>query len=252
MKILATSDLHFGSPNSYYLNELKEICRKESPDVIAISGDVYDYRAINPFVEFEDFKIPVIFCLGNHEFAYRTVSYTLDFYKNNNTTKNVHCLDVEGFVDVDNVRFVGNVLWYDGSLSDRPDKNFYLKRIDSTWLDSTIECFNPVKRNQECIQQIKKSLENHNGKSVLITHTVPFWKLNQFSYDTPNGIYNIYSGVKDLFHDNDINVDVSICGHTHRKVRLEYTNDNKSIQCYNIGNDYVRYSEKLEYEIINI
>lgn len=252
MKIFATSDLHFGSPNSDYLQLLKKEIENINPDVITISGDIYDYRAINPYIELDQFDIPVVFCLGNHEFAFRTVKYTLDFYKNNNTTKNVHCLDVQNFIDINNVRFVGNVLWYDGSLSDRPDKNYYLKNIDKNWLDSTIECFNPLKRNIECIQQIKNSLKDYNGKSVLLTHTVPYWKLNMFSYDTPNGIYNIYSGVKDLFHDNNINVNVAICGHTHRKSRVEYKQDGKSIKCYNVGNDYFRFGTKIEYDIIEI
>jgi predicted phosphodiesterase len=66
------------------------------------------------------------------------------------------------------------------------------------------------------------------------------------------GVYNIYSGVYDLFKNNDINVDVAICGHTHRPVRLECTEDNKSIRCYNIGNDYLRKTNELKYEIIEI
>lgn len=254
MKILATSDLHIGYPESETIKLLKTIIKREQPDVLVISGDIYDYRGINPFYELSklDDNIQVVFCLGNHEFAYRDVETVYDFYKFNDRFNNVHCLDTKHYVDIDNIRFTGNVLWYDGSLSDRIDKNEKLKNIDNTWLDSSIYNFNPIEENKRCINNIKNSLNNYNGKAILITHTVPYWKLNLFNYDMPNGVYNIYSGVKDLFHNDNINVDVAICGHTHRKTRLEYNQDNKYIRCYNIGNEYFEKSGKIEYEIIEI
>lgn len=254
MKIFATSDLHIGYPESESIKLLQNIIKKEEPDVMVISGDIYDYRGINPFYELSklDDTVQVVFCLGNHEFAYRYIDMVHDHYKFNDRFDNVHCLDIDDYVDIDNVRFTGNVLWYDGSLSNRKDVNEKLKNIDQTWLDSTIYDFFPVQENRKCIDKIKKSLNDYNGKSVLVTHTVPYWKLNAFCYDMPDGIYNIYSGVKDLFHNDNINVDVAICGHTHRKTRLEYTEDNKSIRCYNIGNEYFEKSGKIEYEIIEI
>ena len=254
MKITATSDLHIGYPESETIKLLKKIIKKEKPDVLVISGDVYDYRGVNPFFELSKLNdnLQVVFCLGNHEFAYRDVEMVYDHYKFNDRFDNVHCLDIKHYVDIDNVRFTGNVLWYDGSLSDRIDKNEKLKEIDRTWLDSTIMNFNPVEENRKCINHIKDSLKDYNGKSVLVTHCVPYWKLNLFNYDMPGGVYNIYSGVKDLFHNDDINVDVAICGHTHRKTRLEYNEDNKNIRCYNIGNEYFEKSGKIEYENIEI
>lgn len=248
MKIFATSDLHIRCGCSKQMKHLETVVEKEKPNVIVISGDIYDYRGINPFEEFTFFNIPVVFCLGNHEFAERSVENTLAYYKLCNRFENVKCLDIEGHVDVNGVRFVGNVLWYDGSLSNRPDVKSKLKNIDRTWLDCTIDDFNPVAENKKCINQIKNNLKDYNGKSVLVTHCVPYWKLNEWSFTTPDGLYNIYSGVKDLFKNYNIHVDVAICGHTHRKVRLDYD----GIRCYNIGNDYFRYSDILEYEIIEL
>lgn len=254
MKILATADMHIGYPQSDSINLLTKYVKIEQPDVVVIAGDVYDYRGVNPSYELHciDENVQFIYCLGNHEFAYRSPDFVYDHYCFNDRFANVCCLDINDYHDVDGVRFVGNVLWYDGSLSNRPDVNEKLINIDEHWLDHTIYDFYPVEENRECIKKIKKSLENWNGKSVLVTHTVPYWKLNQFSYDTPDGVYNIYSGVKDLFHDDDINVDVAICGHTHRPVRLSYEKDGKYIQCYNIGNEYYERSGKLKYEIIEI
>lgn len=252
MKIFATSDLHIGRENSDQLKMFKSKIEKEEPDVAVISGDVYDYRGINPFQEFHNIGIPVIFCLGNHEFAERGVGNTLAYYNLCNNYDDVKCLDIEGYVDIQDVRFVGNVLWYDGSLSERWDVTTRLEHIADTWLDCTIQNFKPLEQNRKCIEQIKNGLKDYNGKSVLVTHCVPYWKLNRWSFTTPDGLYNIYSGVRDLFHNDDITVDVAICGHTHRKEKLEYTKDNKNIRCYNIGNDYFRYSDILEYEIIEL
>ena len=257
MKILATSDLHIGYPSSQSLKLLTEYVKKEQPDVVVISGDIYDYRGVNPFYELSNLEmdndLPVVFCLGNHEFAWRDVEFTLNHYRfNGKHFPYVHCLDTEGFVDIDGVRFVGNVLWYDGSLSDRGDKQEKLNHIDESWLDSTINDFNAVEENRKCVEQIKAGLKDYTGKSVLVTHTVPYWKLNLFNFDMPCGVYNIYSGVKDLFKNDGINVDVAICGHTHRKTRLEYTEDGKYIRCYNIGNEYIEKSGQLLYEIIEL
>ena len=254
MKLLATADLHIGVENSIILKLFKDIIDQEKPDVVVIAGDVYDYRNVNPNYELYKLNkdIQFVYCLGNHEFAYRDIDMVHDLYRFYNKFSNVHCLDIEDYCDIDNIRFTGNVLWYDGSLSERTDVNKHLTHIDKTWLDCTICDFNPVIENRKCIDKIIKSLENWQGKSVLITHTVPYWKLNLFNYDFPNGIYNIYSGVKDLFHDDNINVDVAICGHTHRSVKLSYEKDNKYIRCYNIGNEYYEKSGNIKYEIIEL
>ena len=256
MKIFATSDLHIGRPYSKQLDMLEKLVDKEAPDVVVISGDVYDYRGVNPFYELSnlemDNNLPVVFCLGNHEFAERGINNTLSYYHLCSHFDNVKCLDIEGHVDIGDVRFVGNVLWYDGSLSNRFDVQSKLQKIDETWLDCTIVDFKPKVVNANCIKQIKDSLAGYVGTSVLVTHCVPYWKLTRWSFTSPDGVYNIYSGVKDLFHNNDVNVDVAVCGHTHRKEKLEYTQDGKYIRCYNIGNDYFRYSDVLEYEVIEL
>lgn len=252
MKIFATSDLHIGYERSQTINILRDYVKKVNPDVVVISGDVYDYRGINPFYELTTLEVPVVFCLGNHEFAYRYVDMVHDHYKFNSRFDNVYCLDTKGHVDINGVRFVGNVLWYDGSLSNRNDVTEKLKHIDKTWLDCTILDFDPMIENRNCINQIKEHLKDYTGKSVLVTHTVPYWKLNLFNFEEPNGVYNIYSGVKDLFHNDDINVDVAICGHTHRRTNLEYNEDGKSIRCYNIGNEYFEKSGEVIYEEIEL
>lgn len=254
MKIFATSDLHISEANSTQFSLLKYKVEKENPDVIVICGDIYDTRAVDPFSELATLGKPVVFCLGNHEFAYQIYGEVIDRYaclQMKYLDKQVYCLDVlpDG-VEIDNVKFAGNVLWYDGSLSERPDVENKLKNIDKNWLDRTIERFDAKKENAECVNLIKRAMTGWNNKrSVLVTHTVPYWKLNQFSYDTPFSTYNIYSGMKDLFKTARITPAVAFCGHTHRKSRVEYRDSDKSVLCVNIGNDYFKYSNHFEYEV---
>jgi len=252
MKILATADLHFAYNNSKTLKQLKRIVSKEKPDVLVIAGDVYDYRDINPYNELSEFNIPVVFCLGNHEFAYRNQTITKIIYSDNDTS-NVFCLDVCGHVDINGVRFVGNVLWYDGSLSERWDVEAKLSNIDDSWLDSTIGNFNPTKENKACIIQIKENLKDCTIPTMLVTHTVPYFKLNQFCFTMPMGVYNIYSGVKDLFGNDDIYVDMAVCGHTHREAKVVYKHkDGRETFCWNVGNNYFEGSGEIKYQLIEI
>ena len=251
IKILATADLHIDYSNSDQIRTLKKQVVREQPDVILIAGDVHDCRDLNPYKDLGRLSkdIPIIFCLGNHEFAYRSVEDTLSYYSKTVKPANVHCLDVCGYVDVGDVRIVGNVLWYDGSLSNRADVDDYLKKVDDTWLDDTIRNFDPLKEHRKCVDQIKNALDGYKGKSILLTHTVPHHALNRFCTINPSSVYNIYSGVYDLFKSESIDVNMAICGHTHKPATYYYNN---KIECTNIGNDYLFRNRELVYDLLEI
>lgn len=251
MRILNFADLHITSKNCESYKRFKEVIDKLNYDVIVIAGDVTDNRSINPFEMLSKLTSkPIIFCLGNHEFAYRSVEETLqEYYKMKNYSKNyanVYCLDVCGHVDIENVRFVGNVLWYDGSMKDiySQSEDFILP----SWLDSKIQYFNFKNENAKCIKQIKNNYSK--GKvNYLITHCVPDITLNRHS-EKP-GYYNMYSGVKHLLNDFEqegIHFEFAVCGHTHRYA----TNEINGTHCVNIGNDYEFTSGELKYFIFEI
>lgn len=241
MKILSFADLHIVEKYSYQMDCAKKCVKNYNPDVITISGDIFDNKDLNPYKELSRLSkdIPVICCLGNHEFAYRSIPETLDFYREKYAPEkyNVYYLDVVGHKCVENVNFVGNVLWYDGSL-----KNVYNQKdvISHNWLDSSIKNFDWKLENQKCVEQINDEknnpLENDGWKiekTVLITHCVPHIDLNLFSFEGMSE-YNMYSGMKNLFSQLNKKIDYAICGHTHR--RTCKTID--GIDCINIGNDY--------------
>lgn len=237
--------------NSQTLSYLKEAVNHFSPDVITISGDIYDNRVINPYEELGTLGKPVIFCLGNHEFIYRTVEETLNQYRQYERHKDVYCLDVDGHVDIDGVRFVGNVLWYDGTCSIRDDCDYHLRYIDDGWLDREIVDFKPVDENHKCVNQIINNCRGFGGKKVLLTHTVPHWELNWFCYHQPLSVYNIYSGVQNLFLRTNLYFNACICGHTHKAMDIECPcSDGRKIYCYNIGNDYFERSNGLTKKLI--
>ena len=153
MKFLALADLHYNNyvwKDGYFQSLLKDTIEKYQIDVVLIAGDVVESSIIkhyNPYEVirhniFKDVDVPIIFCLGNHEFSYNSVDNVFERMTSFTDTYDCYCLDVNGHYDVNSdIRIVGNVLWYDNTLkgiSTQPDNVI----IDG-WLDSTILDFIP-------------------------------------------------------------------------------------------------------------
>ena len=259
MKILALSDLHLHFWNNnkaltYYKETIhKKILDRNNFDCIVISGDIWEYDMVftdnNPFKLlrdiFEEEDIPIICCLGNHEFAYSSCSKVLNWFDSFKERYNIHLLDIENKFLFQNVNFVGNVFWYDNSLSNnpfcKPDK------IVSNWLDSTIQDFIPSQENKKCKEQIISNLNLNDGiTNILVTHTVPHIDLNWFSINQPESLYNQYSGCKDFLTELT-NVSWSICGHTHKRM----SNTIYNINCVNPGNDYFDEYDNIKFYLID-
>lgn len=264
MKILFTSDLHlhYGYCDEVLRTLMGEV-ERSNPDVLAISGDVSDMGERNAYLFFSAFDLPVVFCLGNHEFVYDTVDGTLGKYRAwreqaaGHGVKNAHCLDIEGHFDACGVRFYGNVLWYDGSLYNGGDPRPYLDHIWERWLDCKIRDFDPVKENRRCVEQIKAEQRRAGKrKSVLLTHCVPLRGLNRFDEETPLSIPNCYSGMHDLFGFCHVHPDAALCGHTHMRANLEYhykyRGIEKDIMCLNSGNDYYSHTGRVVCDEVEI
>lgn len=259
-RILFTSDLHLTV--GYQEQQFKQLSARiseENPDVLAVSGDVADYR-VNVFGWLGRLGLPVVFCLGNHEFVYRTVDETLERFRRLKEetscfcANDVHCLDTEGHFDALGCRFYGNVLWYDGTLYNGQNASNVLNTIDGRWLDSRIVDFRPVEENRKCIEQIKHEQRGSRGKKrILLTHCVPARKLNLFDKETPLSVFNCYSGMENLFDWHKVYPDISLCGHTHRRVVCEFKCRNgREIRCWNSGNDYFPYTFNVQTDLIEV
>lgn len=249
LKILCFSDLHIVGHNSLQLVYIKRIIKEYKPDVIVISGDIFDNQQINPYKQLSELSDkPIICCLGNHEFSYRTIGQTIQFYGShyNPLKYNVHYLDIIGNKLIDGVNFFGNVLWYDGTMKDIYSQDDV---ILDTWLDSKIIDFDWKKQNFECIKKLN-NIEHHPSdtkKQFLVTHTVPHIDLNLYSLQC-SSYYNMYGGCKNLFQKLNYKVDYSVCGHTHRYVAKQIN----GTFCVNIGNDYFRRSDAIQFYCFQI
>ena len=255
MKFLCLSDLHYTYTWDQfgYVDLLKNLIEKENPDYILIAGDIVEssiikhaniYKVIRENI-FRGFDMPIIFCLGNHEFANNSsenVFKRLNYYKNNNF--NCYCLDTCNYFDIPNTdyRVIGNVLWYDNSL--KSNINSIDDVIDNSWLDSSINKFIPSIECNKCKKQILNNIKK-NKKHILLTHCVPHKGLNWFTENMPNSIYNQYSGCADFLNElKDKNIEWSFCGHTHKRMMEVYHN---IINCVNIGNDYIFKTNEFKY-----
>jgi predicted phosphodiesterase len=262
MKVLILSDLHISArylAEKFYLEKQKRIFEFQfssilkDVDLILISGDVVEssimkYKECNPLDSlYYLFEKPIIFCLGNHEFAYQSHPNVIKYWSQFEHSE-VHCLDIKGHVTMDKWNFVGNVLWYDFTLNNC--HQLMQGEILDGWLDATIEDFDPLKECENCKQQIYSNLSK-DKTNILITHMVPHIELNTFSIEQPTSPYNAYSGCNRFIldcQDKGFNIEYAICGHTHRKECKEIWN----IKCINIGNDYFHRTNCYKYMTIDI
>lgn len=264
MKILILSDLHIPPEmitSLFKLEKYKRILQKQihsEYDMVLISGDVFEHRVPKYQNVFELLYIlfngkPVVFCLGNHEFAYekhqnvlKTYNIQYQIFKEKEPNSNIICLDVNGYYDFGNNRIVGNVFWYDWSLNHC--RTLMKGELIEEWLDFSIEEFDPMKEHEKCREQILKNIDRTKNM-ILLTHTVPHKELNSFTKDDPISPFNAYSGVKDFLKEiKDQNFKFSICGHTHRRE----IKDIYGIHCINIGNDYFFRNNKIKRVIVNV
>jgi len=238
MRLLALSDLHLKNHIDIekFINKLKPLLVKYSPDTILITGDIFEsFFDVNPYQKLAEIfgDLTVICTLGNHEFLRYTVDRVMDFYTDKYEPEkyNVHYLDVVNSYKVEDINFFGNVLWYDGSMATVPNQN--LKSFaDDNWADRHIRNFDFLKEHMKCRNKILDSQNKDYSCNILCTHCVPHWKLNGHMHKITNP-FNAFSGVKDFIEC--VEADWSFCGHTHIRIVGEVLS---GTNCVNIGNDY--------------
>ena len=248
MKIAAFADLHCGFGDFRAMDRAQEIAIQFGADVVVIAGDVTEHDVQDPVYHLTGFKKPVVYCMGNHEFAGKTVNQKITEIKELQERYdgyNIYCLDVLGVVTLEGVMFGGGCLWYDGTLGSLPPerKAELMKVIDPDWFDCRIKQFDALKEHKRCLE-LMEPLKHHHGTKVMVTHTCPHKKLNWFEYGMPLSKFNIYSGCADIL--SEFHPDIAICGHTHKQMIANID----GVRAFNIGNDYYWYGQKVLYSII--
>ena len=97
MRIAAFADLHCGFGDFRAMNRAQEIAIQFGADVVVIAGDVTEADVQDPFYHLTGFKKPVVYCMGNHEFAGKTVNQKITEIKELQERYdgyNIYCLDV--------------------------------------------------------------------------------------------------------------------------------------------------------------
>jgi predicted MPP superfamily phosphohydrolase len=250
IRILHVSDLHIDGDDmlNKRTKQLRRVLSLERPDVIVITGDIFESNLTwDPYATIADMvgdETPVIFTLGNHEFFYRSIKETKNFYWERYAPDeyNVHCLDLLNFYEIGDVRYLGNVLWYDGSQASRADQNVN-SFADGAWADRFIRDFDYIAENLDCTTRIYTSLDTDKIK-VLCTHHTPHIDLNAHC-SIPGGIsdFNAYGGM--LRFLETIDVDYALCGHTHSR---DVGRQIGECFCSNVGHQLSR----LEYFLLEV
>lgn len=224
MRAFVTSDLHIYNKSSLNQAEkwVKDIVNNlhSSIDAIVLLGDIFERSYdVNPYKQLHyafNYGVPIICCLGNHEFYSNPIDDTLKKYRDLYNPKkwDIHYLDIVGHHDIGSRRFVGNVLWYDGSMKSTADQMMG-DFANGGWPDCSIPDFNWSRRCADCVSQIMDN-RNCNMLNILCTHCVPHVDLNGHIKDKPMHSFNAYSGIADFL--TRVHFDFAFCGHTHYRV----------------------------------
>ena len=238
MRILCTADYHIG--NWLELLEFKEkiASLKEDYDIVVAAGDLFEsyfFNSNNPY-RILSFLFPgkfVVAILGNHEFVENPHEAVIQRLSDVRKYDGIHYLDLEGSVEIGGVNFVGNVLWYDDSMSKFAFRMDYPEQVK----DHSDYLFNPRIYFDECCAKIFLNYD-WSKRNVLVTHTCPHFKMNSFRY-TGEGA-NTYAG--STHYLNELKFTAAICGHTHFPARA-YVN---GCNCINVGSS----KSNFRYEIL--
>ena len=222
MKIHVLSDLHL------------EVAPLEvddmNADVVVLAGDI-DIGAKAILWAKEQFKQPVLFVLGNHEYWHgNAMQETLREMKKEAAGSNVHILDCDSY-ELEGVRFLGTTLWTDllkspfGGVEcgviDRDRQNIQVWEGVSFLDDYAQSLF---EKNRGWLKS--KLHEPFDGQTVVITHHAPSGDSQHEQYEG-----NPYAScfITDMENLMGKNVNLWIHGHTHNN--FDYNLNGTRVVC---------------------
>lgn len=214
MNIQVYSDLH--------LELYKKIYPKIKPiaDILVLAGDIGKISGNNykNFIYYcsSNWK-HVILILGNHEFYHKKKTIfqlKKEYQAFINTLHNIYLLDNSSIV-IDNIRFIGSILWSTPNVTDKTINDY-----NKIWYDRKINVNHQIlsSMNNICIEYIIDEMTHSDEKVVLVTHfpihnkdvSNPIYKNKDNSYFCNNYLDKIKNNVIACIH-----------GHTHHSIDMK-------------------------------
>jgi len=262
MKILFLADLHWaasGMPD--HSKQIQPLIEHEHVDAIVICGDIChpeNADVVLSWIRKIVGDVPVAICLGNHDFWVGQKSawkYDFDgvieeFWQPACAAFGIGLLDRDNLV-LDGITVVGGYGHYDfghavpnlrieGWLVNEQDyQGGCISGLTGRWNDM-VYMASRRSTKKEAKLQTKRIIERLDvairggGRIVMAVHTPPFAEL---STHAPS-FFSAYNGNADLggkLADRAAEIELLVCGHTHRIVEPALFG---GIHCLNVGNDY--------------
>ncbi|MFH1199525.1 MAG: metallophosphoesterase [Candidatus Micrarchaeota archaeon] len=257
MKLVATSDLHFGSILfSDGVETLVKSINAREPDAVMVLGDhCHGNRGLlkKLFGLYKEISLPLLLCMGNHDYW---VSRNQFNHESDSLSQRehfiklckefgFHCLDEREFVQ-DGVAFVGGSMWYDYSF--RPqgvsEELAALKQTDTgRWNDLVFvklpyddKMFLEVE-----LDRLEAQLKRVKDREIIVsgTHFLPFrecvtsigkfdWDyFNSFMGSTRIGELLLKHGVKTALyghsHSEEVEIKRSFCIQGVKALNVAYS-----------------------------
>ncbi len=185
VKIVQWSDVHLGTiKNGPFLKELVEKTNKEKPDVLVITGDLFDGTAPltkGMLAPINDIKVPILFVIGNHE-TYEGLDQITKIIKDTH----IKMLRNE-MIEVDGIQFVGVDFSEDRKYLEKTLPNIKYNQSKPT----VLLYHHPVEMQYSSEQGIDLHLAGHTHNGQIF----PFNLLVKTVYPKIKGIYDI-NGMK--------------------------------------------------------
>jgi len=179
MRIQLVSDLHCEFLARRWPSECL-VTPAPDADVLVLAGDIAVGAAAVKL--FKDWPVPVIYCLGNHEFYTGRWPDVLDDVRRAAAGSNLHLLERQA-LQLDGVRFLGATLWTDYMLAGPNAQSFMMREAKSSLSDHKLisvqggHLFRPSDALSDHVVSrawLEEQLaQPFAGKTVVVTHHAP-------------------------------------------------------------------------------
>jgi predicted phosphodiesterase len=235
MKLHILSDVH----NEFSVLEPPET----DADVVILAGDIDLGTKVVPWAR--QFKKPVIYLLGNHEFYGHRYEEILEETKRQTEGTNIHFLDNQALT-LDGIRFLGTTLWTDFQLFGQAQSVLatmtaqqLVNDYKHIFIGSEHRRLTPDdtrRMHEKAVSFLKAKLaEPFDGKTVVITHHAPSLEsvAERFKQDILTCAF-----ASDLTPLMGLNVTLWVHGHVHNS--SDYVCDGTRVVCNPRGYQHSR------------